>query len=180
MTRTASAHLRPLTKAQRQQVAILRSKAYAQQRGLDLAVEPAPVWNARETKSVFVRKTGPRTSRTSLTQATQGDFALLMAHFSELAGDHAQADRWYKRDESGLTQGTEINDTPETRRREIYLLREECEKKHLPFPAYPLAIARNRRWITEPAPSLENLTAHQLFSLKVTVKAKAKTSAPQA
>lgn len=179
MTRTASTYLRPLTKAQRQQVAVLRSKAYARQRSLDLAPDPAPVWNARETQSVFARKSGQRTSRTSLTQANQGDFALLMGHFAELAGDQTQAARWYKRDETGLTQTADLNDTPEARRREIYLLREECTKKNLPFPLYPEAIARNRKWFETGRTTLEELTPHELFTLKVTVKSKAKARAPQ-
>ncbi len=165
----------PLTKQQRQQVAIRRGQAYANQYALSLTGLCRETWCAQHTNEVFSRRspTG-HSSRTSLTQATQGDFALLMAYFSDLAGLADDARRWYQRDELGLTQDEQENDTPETRRREIYLLRELCEQRSLPFPAYPLAIARNRRWLEGENPALEDLTAHRLFSLKITIKSKAK------
>ena len=180
--RTASADpdRHPLTKQQRQQVAIRRGQAYDNQSRLGLTETPRESWCAQHTHEVFARRspTG-HSSRTSLTQAVQADFALLMAYFSELAGQEDQARHWYQRDELGLTQTIADNDTPTTRGREIHLLREECEHKGVPFPAYPLAIARQRRWLPTASATLEDLSAHQLFSLKVTVKSKTKSHTPQ-
>ncbi len=172
--------LHPLTKAQRQQVAIRRSQAWEHQHKAGLTDAARETWCAQHTHEVFARRspTG-QSNRTSLTQARQGDFPLLMAYFSDLAGQADEARKWYQRDEIGLSQSESLDDTPETRRREIYLLREACSQKNLPYPAYPLAIARNRRWLEDGRTTLEELTPRELFSLKVTVRSKAKTRAPQ-
>lgn len=156
--RTSTPSFAPLTKAQRAQVATLRARAFARQHRLGLVDQPIETWNAHQTHHVFARKTGPQTKRTSLLQATQNDFALLMAHFNELAGHQQEADHWYRRDETGNSQSTLPDDTPEARRRELYLLRQECETKNLPFPGYPLAIARNRHWFETGRTTLEELT----------------------
>jgi hypothetical protein len=170
----------PLTKQQRQQVAIRRGQAFDHQARLGLTDLPRETWCAQNTHQVFARRSPTGTSaRTSLTQAVQADFALLMAYFSELAGQEDEARKWYQRDELGLTQSEDLNDTPTTRGRELFLLREHCEEKGVPFPAYPLAIARNRRWLPTADSTLQDLPAQQLFSLKVTVKSKAKPRAPQ-
>jgi hypothetical protein len=170
----------PLTKQQRQQVAIRRGQAFDHQARLGLTDLPRETWCAQNTHQVFARRspTGIST-RTSLTQAVQADFALLMGIFSELAGQETESRKWYQRDELGLTQTEDLNDTPDTRARELHLLRETCELKRVPFPAYPLAIARQRRWLPTETTTLHDLPAQQLFSLKVTVKSKAKPRAPQ-
>ncbi len=170
----------PLTKQQRQQVAIRRGQAYDHQSRLSLTDLPRETWCAQHTHEIFARRspTG-NSSRTSLTQAVQADFALLMAYFSELAGQEEESRKWYQRDELGLTQSEDLNDTPTTRGRELFLLREECAKKCVPFPWYPLAIARQRRWLPTETSTLQDLPAQQLFSLKITVKSKAKPRASQ-
>lgn len=158
-------HRRRLTSEQVRGLAILRSKAHQHQRHHGLTDLDAATWNAREMALAFRDKNGQQDARTSLSQATQNDYAALRAWFHALNGEEAEAEVWRRKDTSGLTATSAPQDTPESRRQQIHLLRETCQEYDLAFPQYPLGVARKMNpteWH-----ELEDVPAAQLHGIRI-------------
>lgn len=152
----------PLSSQQKQRLAILSREAYAKQPGLVRGLEgkqgPSPVLKFdRWRHAQAIKAVGRRIS-----EATQGDYLPLKAHFLDLAGKPVAAMQAHMRRET------------EPQRVALHKLTRECAAKGLDL-SYAAAICRRQFRC-----ALEEASEKQLWCLFFTVRNRRNSGAPAA
>lgn len=129
-------------------------------RAFDYQVERGAIWDAADFTDWRHEQQFAAVGKMSLRSCTQGDFAKLMAHGLDLAGDTGNAFRWHLKAQTN----------PE--RVALAKLKEACAEAGVEYPSYPLAIC----WDVCKC-RLEDATEKQVWRLVYTVRNRRKRGA---